>query len=116
MNKLGFLVLLLLLAVFCLPKVTMGPRLQGYLIYLLFLIVFGGTLVRFWYRHQVSNCYMHYHYYRKYLPLLLIPKEQSEKIQKWSLKSRQHGLLSLEIENEKDLSDPFTEKGLAMLS
>ena len=55
-------------------------------------------------------------YSHKYLLLPdLSLQEQSQQIQKWSIKSRQHGLLSLEQEEGVAL-DPFTEKGLAMLN
>jgi chemotaxis protein MotA len=115
MNKLGLLGFAIIISSILFAQSYHGSSIAGLFDLPAFLIVFGGTLGAI--LVQTSAKQLRH-------ALALLPKifnspnlsllEQSLKIQSWSQKSRQHGLLSLE-QNEDELLDPFTEKGLAML-
>ncbi|MCG6199823.1 flagellar motor protein [Psychromonas antarctica] len=115
MNKLGFLGFFIIISSLLFAQIYHGSSLKGLFDLPAFLIVFGGTLGAVLVQTS-SKQLLH--------ALTLLPEiftspslsltEQSKKIQEWSYKSRQHGLLSLEEENGENL-DPFTQKGLAML-
>ncbi|WP_028862493.1 flagellar motor protein [Psychromonas aquimarina] len=115
MNKLGFLGFFIIISSLLFAQVYHGSSIKGLFDLPAFLIVFGGTLGAVLIQTS-SKQLIH--------ALKLLPKvfyrpshslaEQSKKIQNWSYKSRQHGLLSLENESDENL-DPFTRKGLAML-
>jgi chemotaxis protein MotA len=117
MNKLGLLGFVIIASSILFAQSYHGSSVAGLFDLPAFLIVFGGTFGAILIQTS-SKQLLH--------ALSLLPKiftspdlslrEQSEKIKKWSLKSRQHGLLSLEKENEEDLTlDTFTKKGLSML-
>jgi chemotaxis protein MotA len=117
MNKLGLSGFVIIIGSILFAQSYHGSSIAGLFDLPAFLIVFGGTVGAI----LVQTSSKQLLHALKLLPKIftsptLSLKQQSEKIQKWSLKSRQHGLLSLEIENEKDLSlDTFTKKGLTML-
>jgi chemotaxis protein MotA len=117
MNRLGLLGFVIIVSSILFAQSYHGSSVAGLFDLPAFLIVFGGTFGAILVQTS-SKQLLH--------ALSLLPKiftspdlslrEQSEKIKQWSLKSRQHGLLSLEKENEEDLSlDTFTQKGLSML-
>lgn len=117
MNKLGLLGLVIIISSILFAQSYHGSSIAGLFDLPAFLIVFGGTFGAV--LIQTSNKQLIH-------ALSLLPqiftsptyslKKQSQKIQRWSHKSRQFGLLSLEKENEEDNSlDPFTQKGLTML-
>ncbi len=115
MNKLGFLGFFIIISSLLFAQSYHGSSIKGLFDLPAFLIVFGGTFGAVLVQTS-SKQFLH--------ALTLIPQiftspplslsEQSRKIQDWSYKSRQHGLLSLEKESDDEL-DPFTQKGLAML-
>lgn len=114
MNKLGFLGFFIIACCLFFAQVYHGASITGLFDLPAFLIVFGGTLGAVLIQTS-SKQFIH--------AVSLLPQifrtptislaEQSQKLQTWSLKSRQQGLLSLEDEGSE--LDPFTAKGLAML-
>lgn len=116
MNKLGIFGFLVIACCLLFAQIYHGAAISGLFDLPAFLIVFGGTIGAV--MIQTSN-----KQFRHALSLLntifITPtvslEAQSKKIQAWSLKSRQQGLLSLEKEIEDEMEDPFTQKGLAML-
>lgn len=114
MNKLGFLGFFIIVCSLLFAQSYHDSSIKGLFDLPAFFIVFGGTLGAVLVQTSSKQC-LH--------ALSLLPKiftsptlslaEQAKNIQSWSYKSRQHGLLSLEKEN--DNIDPFTKKGLAML-
>ncbi|WP_022940731.1 flagellar motor protein [Psychromonas hadalis] len=117
MNKLGLLGFVIIVSSILFAQSYHGSSIAGLFNLPAFLIVFGGTLGAILVQTSPKQL-IH--------ALSLLPQifttpqlslaQQAKKIQKWSIKSRQHGLLSLEKENEQDKSlDPFTKKGLSML-
>ena len=115
MNKLGFLGFFIIICCLLFAQSYHGSSITGLFDVPAFLIVFGGTLGAV----LVQTSSKQFHHAISLLPVLFIRSplsliKQSQKIQSWSFKSRQNGLLSLEKENNKSL-DPFTQKGLAML-
>ena len=115
MNKLGFLGFFIIVCSLLFAQGYHGSPIKGLFDLPAFLIVFGGTLGAVLVQTS-SKQFLH--------ALSLLPQiftspsfslvEQSKKIQEWSHKSRQHGLLILEKDNNENL-DLFTKKGLAML-
>lgn len=115
MNRLSFLGFFIILVSLLLAQSYHGSSIQGLFDLPAFLIVFGGTFGAVLVQTS-SKQFMH--------AIRLLPQiftapafsvvEQSRRIQDWSYKSRQHGLLSLEGESDADL-DLFSKKGLAML-
>ncbi|MCW8996360.1 MAG: flagellar motor protein [Psychromonas sp.] len=115
MNKLGFLGFFVIVCCLLFAQGYHGSSIKGLFDLPAFLIVFGGTLGAV----LVQTSSKQFLHALSLLPLIFTRpsfslSEQSQKIQGWSYKSRQHGLLSLEKENDSNL-DPFTNKGLAML-
>ncbi|WP_413701323.1 motility-associated protein [Psychromonas sp. KJ10-10] len=117
MNKLGLFGFVIIFSSILFAQSYHGSSIAGLFDLPSFLIVFGGTLGAI----LVQTSSKQLLHALKLLPeIFTSPKlslrQQAEKIQKWSLKSRQHGLLSLEKENEQEASlDAFTNKGLSML-
>ena len=117
MNKLGLFGFVIIISSILFAQSYHGASIAGLFDLPAFLIVFGGTVGAV----LVQTSHKQLLHALKLLPKIFTePKlslqKQSQKIQKWSLKSRQHGLLSLENETEKDQSlDPFTKKGVSML-
>lgn len=115
MNKLGFLGFFIIACSLLFAQGYHNSSIKGLFDLPAFLIVFGGTVGAVLVQTS-SKQFLH--------ALSLLPQifttpsfsltEQSAKIQGWSYKSRQHGLLCLEKENDDNL-DPFTQKGLSML-
>ena len=115
MNKLGFLGFFIIACSLLFAQNYHDSSIKGLFDLPAFLIVFGGTLGAVLVQTS-SKQFLH--------ALSLLPQiftspslslvEQSKKNQRWSYKSRQHGLLSLEKENDANI-DPFTKKGVAML-
>jgi len=115
MNKLGFLGFFIILASLLFAQSYHGASIKGLFDLPAFLIVFGGTLGAV----LVQTSSKQFRHALTLLPQIFITPslsliEQSRRIQDWSYKSRQHGLLSLEEENNEQI-DSFTQKGLAML-
>lgn len=115
MNKLGVLGFFIILGSLLFAQSYHGASIKGLFDLPAFLIVFGGTLGAV----LVQTSSKQLLHALTLLPQLFITPslsliEQSRRIQDWSYKSRQHGLLSLENENSEHI-DPFTQKGLAML-
>ena len=115
MNKLGLSGFVIIISCILFAQSYHGSSIAGLFDLPAFLIVFGGTLGAI----LVQTSTKQLQHAISLLPeIFTSPKlsllDQSQQIQMWSLKSRQHGLLSLEKEENVDL-DPFTEKGLAML-
>ncbi|PKF62925.1 flagellar motor protein [Psychromonas sp. psych-6C06] len=117
MNKLGLFGFVIIVTSILFAQSYHGSSVAGLFDLPAFLIVFGGTFGAI----LVQTSSKQLLHALSLLPQIFsAPKysllEQSKKIQRWSNKSRQHGLLSLEKENEQDKSlDPFTKKGLSML-
>lgn len=117
MNKLGLFGFVIILGSILFAQSYHGSSIAGLFDLPAFLIVFGGTLGAI----LVQTSSKQLLHALKLLPQVFTsPKfslpQQAENIQKWSLKSRQHGLLSLEKETEQEaLLDSFTKKGLSML-
>lgn len=115
MNRLSFLGFFIIFVSLLLAQSYHGSSIQGLFDLPAFLIVFGGTFGAVLVQTS-SKQFMH--------AIRLLPQifttpdfsvvEQSRRIQDWSYKSRQHGLLSLERENDASMDD-FSQKGLAML-
>jgi chemotaxis protein MotA len=115
MNKLGFLGFFIIACCLLFAQSYHNSSLRGLFDLPAFLIVFGGTLGAV----LVQTSSKQFLHALSLLPLIFTRPTfsllaQSKRIQAWSYKSRQHGLLSLEKESEK-VHDPFTRKGLAML-
>lgn len=115
MNKLGFLGFFIIVCSLLFAQSYHGSSVFGLFDLPAFLIVFGGTLGAI--LIQTSSKQFFHAFYL--LPQVFTAPtfsllEQSQKIQAWSFKSRQQGLLSLEDDGDEAL-DSFTVKGLAML-
>ncbi len=115
MNKLAVFGFVIIIVGLVSAQVYHGASIQGLLDLPAFLIVFGGTLGAV----LIQTSPKQFQHALSLLPQVFVNThlsllEQSRKIQKWSYKSRQHGLLSLESENDEAL-DAFTQKGLSML-
>lgn len=115
MNKLSFLGFFIIITSLLFAQSYHGAALGGLFDLPAFLIVFGGTFGAV----LVQTSQKQFFHAITLLPQIFTRPAselsvQSKLLQKWSYKSRQHGLLSLEKENNQ-LLDPFTQKGLAML-
>lgn len=115
MNKLGFLGFVIIATSILFAQSYHGSSIAGLFDLPAFLIVFGGTMGAI----LVQTSSKQLLHALSLLPQLFTsPKfsllKQSQQLQKWSKKSRQHGLLSLQKEESNSL-DPFTQKGLSML-
>ncbi|MCP4323023.1 MAG: flagellar motor protein, partial [Alteromonadales bacterium] len=117
MNKLGLFGFVVIVTSILFAQSYHGSSIAGLFDLPAFLIVFGGTFGAI----LVQTSSKQLKHALSLLPQIFTSptfslQQQSKKIQKWSNRSRQHGLLSLEKENEADKSlDPFTKKGLSML-
>lgn len=117
MNKLGLFGFVVIISSILFAQSYHGSSISGLFDLPAFLIVFGGTFGAI----LVQTSSKQLKHALSLLPLIFTSpthslRLQSKKIQKWSQKSRQHGLLSLEKENQEDRQlDPFTKKGLSML-
>lgn len=115
MNKLGLFGFFIIAASLLFAQSYHGASIKGLFDLSAFLVVFGGTvgavLVQTSSKQLVHALTLLPKIFKN--PSLLL-SDQARKIQNWSYKSRQHGLLSLEKENSAKL-DPFTKKGLSML-
>lgn len=115
MNKLALLGFLIIVFSLLFAQSYHGLSVKGLFDLPAFLIVFGGTVGAVLVQTSSKQCR---HALRLVPKIFTTPSlslaVQSKKMQDWSFKSRQQGLLSLEKENTTNL-DPFTQKGLAMI-
>ncbi|MEI6897075.1 MAG: flagellar motor protein [Psychromonas sp.] len=115
MNKLGLLGFVIIVTSILFAQSYHGSSIAGLFDLPAFLIVFGGTMGAILVQTSAKQLL----HALSLLPrIFTTPKlsilNQSRQLQKWSKKSRQHGLLSLQKE-ESNALDPFTKKGLSML-
>ncbi|MEI6895877.1 MAG: flagellar motor protein [Psychromonas sp.] len=115
MNKLGLLGFVIIVTSILFAQSYHGSSIAGLFDLPAFLIVFGGTMGAILVQTSTKQLL----HALSLLPrIFTTPKlsilKQSRQLQKWSKKSRQHGLLSLQTE-ENNVLDPFTKKGLSML-
>lgn len=115
MNKLGILGFVIIVSSILFAQSYHGSSIAGLFDLPAFLIVFGGTCGAILVQTSAKQLL----HALSLLPTIFSTPQlsllkQSQKIQKWSQKSRQDGLLSLQNE-EKNTLEPFTKKGLSML-
>ena len=115
MSKIGLIGFVVIIASIIFAQLYHDAPLSGLLDFSAFLIVFGGTVGAILIQSSSKQLS---HACKQLLTLFAKPRyqlaQQIALIKRWSVISRQDGLLSLEKENRDNL-DSFTEKSLLML-